>query len=78
MIDMEFIKFMLPHSVLLVEALLAEATSTARKRCRAVSELGEEQEEMNVARGAIRVCVAVNTDGGLVKRFVIEDDTDKK
>jgi hypothetical protein len=89
MIDMEFIKFMLPHyvkdefladgsnSVSVLEALLAEATSTARKRCRAVSELGEEQEEMNVARGAIRVFMAVNADG-LVKRFVIEDDRDKK
>jgi hypothetical protein len=89
MIDMEFIKFMLPHyvkdevladgsnSVSVLKALLAEATSTARKRCRAVSELGEEQEEMNVARGAIRAFMAVNADG-LVKRFVIEDDRDKK
>jgi hypothetical protein len=47
-----------------------------KKRCRAVSELGEEQKEMNVARGAIRVFMAVNADG-LVKRFVIEDDRDK-
>jgi hypothetical protein len=34
-------------------------------------------EEMNVARGAIRVFMAVNADG-LVKRFAIEDDKDKK
>jgi hypothetical protein len=65
------------NSVSVLEALLAEATSTARKRLRAVSELGEEQEEMNVARGAIRLFMAVNADG-LVKRFVIEDDRDKK
>eukprot|EP00980_Cylindrotheca_fusiformis_P011237 scaffold2576_cov116-Cylindrotheca_fusiformis.AAC.3 len=84
MVDMEFIKFLLPHyvkdefladgsnskSVLL--ALLAEASSTARKRCRAVSELGEAQEEMNVARGAIREFMAENSQG-LVKRIVIED-----
>lgn len=85
MIDMEFIKFLLPHyvkdefladgsnSVSVLQALLTEATSAARKRCRAVSELGEEQEEMNVARGAIREFMADNADG-VVKRFVIEGD----
>jgi hypothetical protein len=34
-------------------------------------------EDLVGARGAIRVSMAVNADG-LVKRFVIEDDRDKK
>lgn len=89
MIDMEFIKFLIPHyvkdeflgdgsnSISVLEGLVAEASSVARKRCFAIREVGEEQEEINVARGAVRAFMAVNSDR-LVKKFVIEADGDKR
>eukprot|EP00526_Cylindrotheca_closterium_P001651 CAMPEP_0113631014 /NCGR_PEP_ID=MMETSP0017_2-20120614/16117_1 /TAXON_ID=2856 /ORGANISM="Cylindrotheca closterium" /LENGTH=1073 /DNA_ID=CAMNT_0000541507 /DNA_START=14 /DNA_END=3235 /DNA_ORIENTATION=+ /assembly_acc=CAM_ASM_000147 len=89
MVDMEFIKFLIPHyvkdeflgdgsnSISGLEALLTEASSVARKRCFAIGELGDHQEEVNVARGAVRVFMSVNSDR-LVKKFTIEDDGDKK
>ncbi|CAJ1965247.1 unnamed protein product [Cylindrotheca closterium] len=88
MVDMEFIKFLIPHyvkdeffgdgsnSISGLEALLREASSVARQRCFAVGELGDYQEEVNVARGAVRVFMS-NSDR-LVKKFTIQDEGGKK
>jgi len=87
MIDMEFIKFLIPHyvkdeflgdgsnSISVLGALLTEACSVARDRCFAIQELAEQQEEVNIARGAVRVFMSVNSDR-LVKKFTIEDEGD--
>lgn len=89
MIDVEFFKFLLPHYVRdefladgtngksSVESILGEVVSTARSRCIALTELGEEQEEVNVARSAIRTFLSVSSDA--VEEFTIaEDDSAEK
>lgn len=85
MIDMEFIKFLIPHyvkdeflgdgsnSISVLGALLRESCSVARKRCFAIQELADQQEEVNIARGAVRVFMSVNSDR-LVKKFTIQED----
>jgi hypothetical protein len=56
---------------------LGEVISIARSRCFALTDLGEEQEEINVARSAIRTFLSTNAD--TVEGFTItEDNTHEK
>ncbi|KAL3906781.1 MAG: hypothetical protein SGILL_009137 [Bacillariaceae sp.] len=85
-IDIEFLKFVLPHYVkdelLLdgsnaqsaVEALLVEVAQCSKERCDGSATLQDNSSEVNQARAVVRDFVAVNSaDGGIVSLITIQD-----
>jgi len=92
LIDVEFLKFMLPHyvkdefladgsnTVSVLESLLTEVIKNAKERCDSSAMLQDDCLEINQARAVIRDFMARNRgEDGLVSRFtIVEDDGDNK
>mmetsp|Transcript_2439 Transcript_2439/g.2692 ORF Transcript_2439/g.2692 Transcript_2439/m.2692 type:complete len:1170 (+) Transcript_2439:111-3620(+) len=87
LIDVEFLKFMLPHyvndefltdgsnTINVLESLLTEIIKNAKERCDSSAMLQDDCLEINQARAVIRDFMATNgDDDGLVSRFTIVDD----
>mmetsp|Transcript_11899 Transcript_11899/g.28195 ORF Transcript_11899/g.28195 Transcript_11899/m.28195 type:complete len:1121 (+) Transcript_11899:63-3425(+) len=92
LVDIEFLKFMLPHYVkdealsdhsttnpiTSLVSLLTEATKTAKERCDSSAMLQDDTLETNQARAVVRGFMAPNgADNGLVKNFTISDEEDR-
>ena len=89
LIDVEFLKFMIPHyvkdeflsdgsnTISALESLLTEVTKNAKERCDSSAMLQDDCSEMNQARAVIRDFMATNGgEDGLVSQFTIADDGD--
>lgn len=87
LIDVEFLRFLLPHYVgdeadhgttnplTGLEALLTEATKNAKERCDSSAMLLDDALETNHARAVVRGFMASNGGGdGLVRKFTIPEE----
>eukprot|EP00536_Pseudo-nitzschia_multiseries_P016994 jgi/Psemu1/223392/e_gw1.1329.7.1 len=93
LVDLEFLKFMMPHYVndaelvdhsttnpiTTLESLLTEAIKTAKERCDTSAMLHDDSVETNQARAVVREFMATNgADDGLTSRFTIPEDDDEE
>ena len=87
MIDIEFLKFVLPHYIKdevlpdgsnaqgVVGALMAEVMQCSKERCDSSALLQDNSSEVNQARAAIRDFLAVNSsEGGVISRITIREE----
>ena len=90
LIDVEFLKFMIPHyvsddesshhgdgsnTVNVLVTILSEIIKSAKARCDSSATLQDDCLEINQARASIRNFMAINCgEDGLIRRFTIADD----
>jgi hypothetical protein len=89
LVDLEFLKFMLPHYVVddhlsdgsnthsVLESLLKDAAKSAKERCDTSAMLQDPTSETNQARQFVRRFMEENSTGhdSIVRQFTIDDDS---
>jgi len=86
LVDVEFLKFMMPHYVKdedttssALESLLTEAIKTAKERCDASAMLQDDTVEINQARAVVRDFMACSGgEDGVLQRFTIPEESNEE